>query len=98
MKAGHVTGKVSTVGVGTRMTAACTSRGDGNMRRKHWNVKRNETNARPRVKRAYNRMKLRALTTLENRGWLSPPAWAVLAGYYPVRTAYTYLKRLWNWK
>ena len=50
------------------------------------------------MKRAYNRMKLRALATLEDRGWLSPPAWAVLAGYYPVRTAYTYLKRLWNWK
>ena len=50
------------------------------------------------MKGAYNRMKLRALTTLEDRGWLSPPAWAVLAGYYPIRTAYTYLKRLWNWK
>jgi hypothetical protein len=50
------------------------------------------------MKGAYNRMKLRALATLENRGWLSPPAWAVLAGYYPIRTAYTYLKRLWNWR
>jgi hypothetical protein len=43
-------------------------------------------------------MKFLALMTLENRGWLSPAAWAVLAGYYPVRAAYTYLKRLWSWK
>ena len=50
------------------------------------------------MKRAYNRMKLLALATLENRGWLSPAAWAVLAGYYPVRASYTYLKRLWRWK
>jgi len=50
------------------------------------------------MKRAYNRMKLRALAALEDRGWLSPPAWAVLAGYYPVRAAYTYLKRLWTWR
>jgi hypothetical protein len=46
------------------------------------------------MKRAYNEMKLRALTTFEAHGWLSPPAWAVLAGYYPVRAAYTYIKRL----
>jgi len=43
-------------------------------------------------------MKLRALATPENRGWLSPAAWAVLVGYYPVRASYTYLKRLWRWK
>jgi hypothetical protein len=40
----------------------------------------------------------RALTTFEAHGWLSPPAWAFLAGYYPVRAAYTYIKRLWSWK
>jgi hypothetical protein len=68
------------------------------MRRRRWNVKRSLTNTKPRTRRAYNRMKLRALLTLENRGWLSPAAWAVLAGYYPVRAAYTYLKRLWNCK
>jgi hypothetical protein len=50
------------------------------------------------MKRAYNETKLRALATFVGRGWLSPPDWAVLAGYYPVRAAYTYLKRLWNWK
>jgi hypothetical protein len=41
-------------------------------------------------------MKLQALTTFEGRGWLSVPAWAVLAGYYPLRAAYTYTKRLWR--
>ncbi len=50
------------------------------------------------MKKAYNRMKLRALAAFEDRGWLSPPAWAVLAGYYPVRAAYTYIKRLWRWR
>jgi hypothetical protein len=50
------------------------------------------------MKRAYNEMKLRALAAFEGQGWLAPPAWAVLAGYYPVRAAYTYIKRLWNWK
>jgi hypothetical protein len=50
------------------------------------------------MKRGYNEMKLRALATFERRGWLSPPDWAVLAGYYPVRAAYTYIKRLWGWK
>ena len=46
----------------------------------------------------FNSLKLHALSTFENRGWLSPPAWATLAGYYPVRAAYTYLKRLHRWK
>jgi hypothetical protein len=46
----------------------------------------------------YNSLKLRALTTFENRGWLSPPAWAVLTEFYPVRASYTYLKRLHRWK
>jgi len=50
-------------------------------------------------KRGYNQMKIRALEAFENRGWLSPPAWAVLASYYPVRAAYTYIRRhLWQWK
>jgi hypothetical protein len=48
--------------------------------------------------RGYNQLKLHALAAFEERGWLSPPAWAVLAGAYPVRAAYTYLKRLWRWR
>jgi len=47
---------------------------------------------------SYNSLKLRTLTIFENRGWLSPPAWAVLARFYPVRAAYSYLKHLWRWK
>jgi len=50
------------------------------------------------MKRAYNEMKLRALAAFEANSWLAPPEWAVLARYYPVRAAYTYLKRLWSWK
>jgi hypothetical protein len=46
----------------------------------------------------YNLLKIRALSVFENRGWLSPPAWAVLASFYPVRAAYSYLKRLHRWK
>ena len=46
----------------------------------------------------YNSLKHRALAAFENRGWLSPPAWAVLAGFYPVRAGYSYLKRLHRWK
>jgi hypothetical protein len=46
----------------------------------------------------YNSLKLRALSTFENRGWISPPSWAILAGFYPVRAAYSYLKHLWRWK
>ena len=48
--------------------------------------------------RKYNLLKIRTLTLFENRGWLSPPAWAVLASFYPVRAAYSYLKRLHRWK
>lgn len=30
---------------------------------------------------------------------MSPPAWTVLTGIYPVRSAYSYLKQtLWKWK
>jgi hypothetical protein len=46
----------------------------------------------------FNGLKIKALGTFENRGWLSPPAWAVLAGFYPIRAGYSYLKRLWKWK
>jgi hypothetical protein len=48
--------------------------------------------------RKYNSLKRRTLETFEHRGWLSPPAWAVLATFYPVRAAYSYLKRLHRWK
>ena len=47
---------------------------------------------------AYNSLKLRGLAAFEDRGWLSPPAWAVLVGFYPHRAAYTYLRRLCHWK
>lgn len=50
-----------------------------------------------RMARKYNALKRHALGIFENRGWLSPPAWAVLAGFYPVRAAYSYLRRLHRW-
>ena len=50
------------------------------------------------MSRKYNQLKIRALTVFENRGWLSPPAWAVLASFYPVRASYSYLRRLHRWK
>lgn len=46
----------------------------------------------------YNSLKRRALTAFEDCGWLSPPTWAILAGFYPVRASYSYLKRLFKWK
>ena len=46
----------------------------------------------------YNELKSRALSAFENRGWLSPPAWAVLVGFRPIRAAYSYLKRLHHWQ
>lgn len=46
----------------------------------------------------YNLLKLRTLSTFENRGWLSPRAWAALARFTPVRAAYSYLKHLHAWK
>jgi hypothetical protein len=45
----------------------------------------------------FNARKRQTLEILENRGWLSPPAWAVLAGVYPTRAAYSYLLRLHRW-
>ena len=43
----------------------------------------------------YNKLKEHALQVFERHGgWLSPPAWAVLAGFYPIRAAYSYLLRL----
>jgi len=51
-----------------------------------------------RMQRARNELKQLALETFEHRGWLNVPAWAKLAGYYPMRAAYTVLKRLHKWK
>jgi hypothetical protein len=43
----------------------------------------------------YNKLKRLALEIFERHGdWLSPPEWAVLAGFYPSRSAYSYLIRL----
>jgi hypothetical protein len=43
----------------------------------------------------YNQLKKRALEVFANHGgWLTPPQWAVLATFYPTRSAYTYLLRL----
>jgi hypothetical protein len=46
----------------------------------------------------YNLLKRRALSVFENRGWLSPPSWAILASFYPIRASYSYLLRLHRWK
>jgi len=45
----------------------------------------------------YNRLKKRALEIfVRHGGWLSPSEWAVLAAFFPVRAAYSYLKRLYG--
>lgn len=46
----------------------------------------------------YNELKRHTLQIFEGRGWLDPPAWAILAGFYPVRASYSYLKRLHQWR
>jgi hypothetical protein len=48
--------------------------------------------------RKYNLLKLRALSAFENRGWMPPRAWAALVTFTPARAAYTYLKRLHDWR
>ena len=45
----------------------------------------------------FNERKRQALSIFEQRGWLDPRAWAVLAGFRPIRAAYTYLLRLHRW-
>ena len=50
------------------------------------------------MRHKYNLLKLRSLSAFEDRGWLSPRAWAELTNFYPVRAAYSYLKRLHAWK
>ena len=41
-----------------------------------------------------NVLKLRALEAFDKRGWLNPPIWAALIGFYPARSAYSYLLHL----
>lgn len=45
-----------------------------------------------------NSLKVRALAAFEDRGWLSPPAWSILAHFEPIRASYTYLLRLHRWR
>ncbi len=47
--------------------------------------------------RSYNSLKRRALQVFQDRGSLNPSAWAVLAGFCPVRASYSYLLRLHRW-
>jgi hypothetical protein len=43
----------------------------------------------------YNKLKEHALRVFEcHGGWIGPTEWAVLAGFYPIRSAYSYLLRL----
>ena len=49
-------------------------------------------------RRKYNELKRDTLEIFEGRGWLNPAAWAILAGFYPVRASYSYLKRLHHWR
>jgi hypothetical protein len=39
-------------------------------------------------------MKKRALAIFEDRRYLSPSAWSILADFYPIRASYSYLLRL----
>ena len=47
-----------------------------------------------RGKTETNNLKRRALEVFAVYGSLNPPAWAVLARMFPIRSAYTYLLRL----
>ena len=49
------------------------------------------------VRLQFNERKRQGLAIFEGRGWLSPPTWAVLAHFRPVRAAYSYLLRLHRW-
>jgi hypothetical protein len=41
-----------------------------------------------------NSLKRRALAAFDSRGSMNPPAWAIVTGMTPARSAYTYLLRL----
>ena len=45
----------------------------------------------------YNKPKKQALEIFRQRGWFNPAAWAMLAGFFPVRASYSYLGRLHAW-
>jgi hypothetical protein len=42
----------------------------------------------------YNARKAQTLAIFDSRGLLSPPEWAFLARFYPIRASYSYLVRL----
>jgi hypothetical protein len=44
----------------------------------------------------FNLLKFRALEAFEINGAMKPPVWAVHVGFYPARSAYTYLLRLYR--
>jgi hypothetical protein len=44
----------------------------------------------------FNLLKFRALEAFEINGPMNPPVWAVHVGFYPARSAYTYLLRLYR--
>lgn len=47
--------------------------------------------------RGYNGLKLETLRIFAERGgWITPGAWSVLARFYPIRAAYSYLGKLWR--
>jgi hypothetical protein len=54
--------------------------------------------SQPVSRSKFNRLKRRALRTFARAGgWLDVPSWAASAGVYPVRAAYTYLRRLYGY-
>jgi len=50
------------------------------------------------VQSKFNSLKRDALQVFaRDGGWLDVPTWSVRAGFYPVRAAYTYLRRLYGY-
>jgi len=45
----------------------------------------------------FNQRKRQGLAIFAEHGWLNPPTWTVLARFYPVRAAYSYLIQLHRW-
>ena len=45
----------------------------------------------------FNELKKRALSAFEDGRWLTPPEWAELVDFHPIRASYTYLLRLCRW-
>jgi hypothetical protein len=73
-----------------------TAKASQNSERYTWTWRANFSHMRSTVttRKSHNGLKLSALGVFDGRDWLPPATWAVLAGFYPVRSAYTYLKRL----